>query len=212
MVLASLKQKSCLSPSRQIHSNHQPQVLSFRLKCRGGLLRYTKPPPSHRMPCSLVTSCGPNKRSGRFKRTHTEGSFPHDPAPDSPGTHDFRSSPKPPIFKLGWPLLLSVALACFLFRYATAPPKHQLTPGQAAVAMVSETPHSSTPLHRPAATSGKQEHQGTSGRQQQQRQQQAFASISSAGFAKLFRGAQRAHLAQLLVYQAQRVRLLLSGI
>ena len=203
MVLASLKRQLCLSTNRQ--SKDQLQIASFRLTCSGygGLLRYTRSARWHRVPYSLVTRSGPNKRSGRFKRIHAEASLPHNPAPSSPDTHDFSSSPNPPNFKFGWPLLLSVAVACFLLRRVTAPSKarHELTPNQAAVAMVSETPHPSTPLHWSATASGQQ---------QQQQPQQAFASISSAGFAKLFSGAQRAHLAQLMVYQAQRVRLFLS--
>lgn len=209
MVLASLQQQACLNTIRQNNSNDQPQILSFRLTCHGhgGLLRYNKSARSCRTPYRLVTRCGPNKRSGRFRRTHADASLPHNLGPDSPDTRDFFNSPLAPIFKLGWPLLLSAALACFLFRHVTASStaRHQLTPNQAAVALISETPHPSTPLHRSAAIPSKQH-------QQQQHQQQAFASISSAGFAKLFSGAQRAHLAQLLVYQAQRVRLPLSGI
>lgn len=213
MVLASLKQQACLSTTRQDHSNNQPQILSVRLTCSGydGLLRYTKSLRSVCMSYSLAVRCGPNKRSGRFKRTHADASLPHNPGPDRPNTRDFSSIPNAPIFKFGWPLLLAAALACFLFRRVAAPSKarHQLTPNQAAVAMISDTPYIQTPRPhtdpRSAATFGKQQHQ-------QQQQQQAFASISSAGFAKVFSGAQRAHLAQLLVYQAQRVRLFLSRI
>ena len=204
MVLVLLHQQHCLNKAWPKHATDPPQILFFRLTCcgHGGLLRCIKAPLSSRTPCSLVTRCGPDKRSGRFRRIHAEANLPQNPGPDSTETHDLSSSPNAPIFKLGWPLLLSIALACFLFRRSIFATKtqHQLTPGQAAVAMVSETPHPSTPLQRPAGVSGKH--------QQQQQQQQVFASISAAGFARLFSGAQRAHLAQLLVYQAQRVSFL----
>lgn len=202
MVLVLLHQQHCLSKTWHKHDTDQPQILFFRLTCcaHGGLLRCIKSPLSSRTSCSLVTRCGPNKRSGRFRRVHAEANFPQNPGPDSTETHDPSSRPIAPILKLGWPLLLSFALACFLFRRCTSPAKtqHQLTPGQATV---NETPRPSTPLQRPA---------GVSGRYQQQQQQQAFASISAAGFARLLNGAQRAHLAQLLVYQAQRVSFLLQ--
>ena len=193
-----LYQQHCLSKIWQKQINNQSQFLSLRLACCGqgqsALLRCIKSPLSNCAPFSLVTRCGPKKRSGRFKRIHAEANVPPSPGPDNTDPHDLRSRTKAPAVKLGWPLLLSVALACFIFRHCTASsrPQHQLTPCQAAVAMVSETSHSSTPLQRPAAFSG-------------QGQQQAFASISAAGFAKLFKGAQKAHLAQMLVYQAQRV-------
>ena len=199
MVLLLVNQQQCLNKIWQKKITDQPQILSFRLTCcgHGGPLRCTKSPTSYRMPCSLVTRCGPNKRSGRFRRVHAEANLPQNQGPDRTETHDLSSRTNTPIFKLGWPLLLSIASACFLFCRFTSPSKalHQLTPGQAAVALVSETPHASAPLQRPSGMSG---------------QQQAFASISAAGVSRLFSGAQRAHLAQLLVYQAQRVSFFLQ--
>lgn len=198
MVMVMLYQQHCLSKIWQKQIHNQSQFLSLRLACCGqgqsALLRCINSPLSNRAPFSLVTTCGPKKRSGRFKRIHAEGDVPPSPGPDNPDPHDLSSRTNAPAFKLGWPLLLSIAFACFVFRHFTASsrPQHQLTPCQAAVAMVSETSHPSTPMQRPAGLSS-------------QRQHQAFASISAAGFAKLFNGAQRAHLAQMLVYQSQRV-------
>lgn len=203
MVLVILNQQHRLSETWQNQVNDQlPIRLTFYGKGHITRLRCIKLAVSIPAPHSLVTRCGPNKRSGRFQRIQAEANLPHIPGPDSAETHDPISRPNAPVFKLGWPLLLSIALACFLFRRFTSPCRsqglQQLTPGQAAVAMVSETPHPSTPLQRPGVWG------------QQHQQQQAFASISAAGFARLFSGAQRAHLAQLLVYQAQRVSCLLS--
>ena len=208
MVLVIVNQQPRLSKIWQKQVNYQSQGLSLRLAFSGKgqrtHLRCIKFPILTRAPCSLVARCGPNKRSGRFRRIQADANPPHIPGPDSTETPDLSSRPNAPasscpcIFKLGWPLLLSIAVACFLFRRCTSPcqPRalQQLTPGQAAVAMISETPHPRTPLQRPAGVCGKQH-----------RQQQAFASISAAGFARLFNGAQRAHLAHLLVYLAQRV-------
>ena len=204
MVLLLANQQQCLNKTWQKKITDKQQILSFRLTCCGhrGPLQCNKSPISDRMPCSLAR-CGPNKRSGRFRRIHAEANLPQNQGPDKTETHDLSSRPNAPVFKLGWPLLLSIASACFLFGRFTSPSKpqamHQLKPGQAAVALVSETPHPSTPLQRPSGMSG-----------QQHQQQQAFASISAAGFSRLFSGAQRAHLAQLLVYQAQRVSFFLQ--
>lgn len=139
---------------------------------------------------------GPNRRSGRFKRFHAEANRPQHLGPDSSSTRKVTSQAQIPFVNTAWPLLLSVALACFVFRHftASAAPQHHITTGQAAVARASQSSNPDPLMQCPAGMAG---------------QSPAFASISAAGFARLLSGAQRAHLAQTLVYQAQRVSLLL---
>ncbi|KAL3146236.1 hypothetical protein ABBQ32_002939 [Trebouxia sp. C0010 RCD-2024] len=135
---------------------------------------------------------GPNRRSGRFKRFHAEANRPQHLGPDSSSTRKVTSQAQIPFVNTAWPLLLSVALACFVFRHftASAAPQHHITTGQAAVARASQSSNPDPLMQCPAGMAG---------------QSPAFASISAAGFARLLSGAQRAHLAQTLVYQAQRL-------
>ena len=152
---------------------------------------------SSRAPLGTITRGGPNRRSGRFRCIHAQANLPQHIGPDSSNTGKVSSGTNGSLFKFPWPLLLSVALACFAFRWvsASSTTQHHITTGQAAAAVVSQSPQPSTLMQCPPGMAG---------------QSPAFASISAAGFAKLFSGAQRAHLAQMLVYQAQRVSLLLD--
>ena len=157
MVLCIVNQQYRLGKVWQKQVNNKTQGLPLRLSfCGQGQrtrLRCIKFPISIRAPRSLVTRCGPDKRSGRFQRIHAEANLPQNPGPDRTGTRDLSSHPNRPIVKLGWPLLLAIASACFIFCRFTSPSKPkalQLTPGQAAVALVSETQQPCTPQQRPA--------------------------------------------------------------
>ena len=147
-------------------------------------------------PFQSPTTCGPRKHAGRFRRILTESSLPPSQSANDTHAQNLSSHAKPSSLNSGWVPLLLAALACCILPRLLSPPRQQqqLTRGQAAVAMISETPSASSSAQQPASMPG---------------QQQAFASISAASFASLFSGAQRARLAQILVYQAQRVRFLI---
>lgn len=184
--------------TRNKHLQHHTQSsycwLARSEKAQSGFVPRITFLPSSCPSFSTVASVVPNRRPGRFKRIHAEANLPQHMELNSSNT-EVSSRTNVPVFRIAWPLLLSVSLACFVFHRlaASATPQHQITTGQAAVAMVSQTPHPSTLLQHPGGMTG---------------QPHAFASISAAGFARLLNGVKRAHIAQIVVYQAQRVSFL----
>ena len=143
-------------------------------------------------PAQSLTSCGPRKDAGRFKRILTGSSLPLGQSANDTDVLNLSSHTKANPSTLRWAALLLATLACCILPRLLGSPRQQqqCTTGQAAVTVASETPQASSFIQQPSGAPG---------------QQHTFASISSASFASLFSGAQRARLAQILVYQAQRV-------
>lgn len=147
-------------------------------------------PRTRRFPTFEVATCGPNRSSGRFRRVHTDVHLPE----PQPGVQPGDSTGSWPVAQLSCALFLLLAAACSMLPGLRLPPSHQrgLVSTQANVAWVTQRPNynvdSNTAVTSPI-------------------QQQAFASISGAGFASIWGHSQRMYVAQMLVYQAQRVSL-----
>ena len=160
-------------------------------KIRSKVAYYFRPPG---MRCTHpFAHCGPNKSTGRFRRYHASSNLSNRLTSDSDKQED-TLRPKPHILTAIWSLLVPAAIACCMLPClsAMATSQQQVMPGKPAIAEVREAQSLSSSLDHSGARPA---------------QPQAFASISTASFASLFSSAQRAHAAQILVYQAQRVSL-----